>query len=53
MIEHIELIGAVAAITGPLIVIIYRLGAMHADFRRALGAIEDHETRIRALEEGE
>lgn len=51
--ETIALIAAAAPTVGALLVIAHRLGMIHADFRRLVDLIKDHETRIRALEKGE
>lgn len=45
-----ELLIAFLGVLGSLAWIIYRLGTIHADFRRALDVIEDHEDRLRILE---
>lgn len=52
MTDNLELIGALVAIVTPLVAIVYRLGAIHADFRALIGTTKDHETRLRRMEHG-
>lgn len=51
--EIIALIVAAAPCVASLMVIAHRLGMIHADFRRLVEVIADHEKRIRNLEKGE
>lgn len=51
--EIIALIVAAAPCVASLVVIAHRLGMIHADFRRVVQVITDHETRLRTLEKGD
>lgn len=51
--ELLALIAAALPAVGALLVIAHRLGMIHADFRRVVDLIKDHEERIRVLEKGD